>query len=354
MFAQETKRLEHDVSVQIEESYDDNITFANQDTLSDMLTALTMGYSLKHEGKKDRLNLESEITHQFFIDQENFNNLSQELMADYRKEFSAHSKIFVTEEFTHAEEPRSFQDAFGQDTGRFDYYLNRFQIQHALEWNKDWTFITDFENEFYDPARNDISLSVLNAAGLEADYALSPKLTGLVGYQYRIREYDAGGHIQTQSAITGLRKTIQEKATLDLRVRADTFAHEEKIFTKPGYSLNFDYALNQRTMASIVFLKKYDHYFYSQELLDAWTIRGEFSRQIWKRFQIEGAAFYGKGQFLTSKDKEEFIGSGINTTYEMNKHMSLAVKYEYTEVFSNNEIREYAKNVAGLSFRWRF
>ena len=72
-----------------------------------------------YEGKTRGLKLSGSILQNTFLDYDNYNGLAQDFTLDFVNELSKRDRFILSDAFSRAEEPRSFDDAFGSTAGRY-------------------------------------------------------------------------------------------------------------------------------------------------------------------------------------------------------------------------------------------
>ena len=138
---------------ELRQAYDDNITLANDNEKDDFVTTLLAGLDVGYEGKTQTLTLSGDIKQQLYAREAGFNNLSEALRLNFNQEFSRYDRLRVTDSFTHADEPTSFEDDFGRTAGRYSYYRNTFNTEYTRDISRQISVQGHYGNESYNASR---------------------------------------------------------------------------------------------------------------------------------------------------------------------------------------------------------
>jgi hypothetical protein len=343
-----------DTHAEFSQKYDDNVTFVKENTVEDLISALTLGLSAERENKRSEWKVKGALTQEFFADNRDFNNLSQQAEIEYKRGLTKHDVLMVSNRFTHADEPRSFEDAVGRAVGRYDYFLNRYDMQQVHQFNERLSSIVQFNNEFYDPARSDLPRSILNKGLVQADYAVGSKTSLLGAYAYGVREFDFGNQIIAHNPELGLRRELAPKLSLETRVGSSMISYHNESVTKPRYLALLTLMDEERFDWKLLFLKEIGHNAFSEDPFDIWQISLNAARQISRRLRGEWNAFYGSGNFLVSGDEQDFIGSSVSASFELKEDMLARAGYAFSKTDSNDSTSEYSKNTIFINLMLEF
>lgn len=343
-----------DTRVEIAQIYDDNVTYVKDGAVEDMIAALTAGLRAWHESRRGAWEMTAAVTQKNFADNSDFNNTSQQMVFHGQGEMTKRDTLLINNQFNHADEPRSFQDVLGRATGRYDYFLNDFDVQHVHRFSEQWSSILRFDNEFYDPGQSALAQSVLNKATMEADYALDSRTTLLGVYGYAIREFDAGGRIERHVPEAGWRRLLTSRMSVEMRVGSTAVSYGETSVTKPRYLASLTVTDEERMESTLLFLKEIAENAFSEDPFDIWQAQFNCTRQISRRLKGEGGAFYGKGRFLASRKEEDFIGASIGASFELTRDILARAGYAFSRIDSSDPAQEYTKNSFTAAFVWEF
>ena len=350
----EDKGLRTKITAGIAQMYDTNITYVHHDRLDDFMTNLSMGVDMNYHSKTDDFNLQTQVTQQFFASHHDFENISEDLTLDYKKELSEYNRLRLNNTYVHTDEPRSFQDAFGRSAGRYQYYLNRFSGEYVQEFYKQFSGLVKYSNEFYSPRRQDIAGSVQNKMGVELDYAPDTDTVFLTAFDYANREFHPGHAINAEEVTLGIKQFITKQLQLETRVGADFLSHNDRDVTEPEFFLSLTNPIFKTAEVGFTFIKKHDSNAFTEDIFDFWQVSWSLSKHILKRLKVAATHFYGDGEYSISNDKETFQGVRLGLFYTFAEQWLGNITYSYEDVDSNNTDREYVKNTIYMGLRWEF
>ncbi|MCK4947478.1 MAG: outer membrane beta-barrel protein [Candidatus Aureabacteria bacterium] len=331
------------------ETYDDNITFVNDDKKNDFITNLTLGLSAKYEGKTTTLELGGGITQQIFAANHNYNNLSENLTLNFQQEFSKYDRISINNIFTHTYEPRSFEDEFGRTSGRYGYYRNKFNFDYTRDITKQFSVTAKYANEIDYISREDMKDSYLNRAGIEADYSLSSTTILFVSYDFMNRKFVHDDDSSTNSIASGIRHYLTKQIYFDGRIGVDFIrSYNDENYTRPLISASITDELDENTRLSISFKKEDYTSSYEEDLFNHWRASVLFTRQLAERLSCSLSGFYGEGKYVLLDIKDKLLGASIACSYDFRENLKGNLKYTYSDVNSTIESRKYTKNTVTL------
>ena len=178
------------VGAAAKEAYDDNITYVRDDAKRDFIMNATLSLAADYEGKTMSMSLSTYITQQLFARYSTYNNTSESLNFNLKKEFSWYDRIAMNDYFIHAEEPTSFDQAFGMASGRYGYYKNRYYFNYDRELTKQLAFAANYENDVDIFSREDLANSYLNNVGGGFNYSVTSKTILSALYGFAARSFD--------------------------------------------------------------------------------------------------------------------------------------------------------------------
>ena len=106
------------------EKYDSNVTYSKNKAKEDLITDLLVVIDVVKEEKTWEASLLGNLRQEIFASNRKFDNLSEDVTLDLRKEFTMYDRIFLNNSFLHADEPTTFDDASGSGDGRNSYCRN--------------------------------------------------------------------------------------------------------------------------------------------------------------------------------------------------------------------------------------
>ncbi len=327
------------------ERVDDNITFVSSKQKSDFITDLMMRLGVQHETKRSLLKLLAGVSQQFFASHNNFNNFSEDLSLLWGAEFSKLGRLDVQDSFVHAEEPRSFEDAFGRTSGRYAYYLNRVDVAGTRELTRQLDVTARYRNEAYEVSRRDLRDSLLHETGLETSYSISSAtiLQGL--YHFSSRDFDPGSRAFIHTLTSGVRQFFTKQLYADGRLGVnfiDSFTN--KHLAKPLFSASVTDEFNDQARARLLFTKDTSTTNSTQDLFSAWRGTGEVSGQLTKRLDGAASAFFGQGRYTTQDIHDSLAGLDMRLDYELTPHLKSRLGYTYSWADSDGSSRKYTRN----------
>ncbi len=338
-----------DLKASVKTGYDSNITYVNDDEREDFMTNILLGLGLRHQGKTSSLRLEGQVVQQLFARYHSFNNSALSLNADFRKELSANHRLALTDQFSHSEEPRSFEEEFGRAPGRYSLSRNVFHTDFAHDVSKQWTHIINFDNEVNIFSRDDLHDSVLNRLGWEGDFSLDSAnvLKGI--YQISYQDYESDFSVLTNSLAGGYRHYFSADLYLDLLSGVDFIdVNRGSDYTRPRYSAALTKELNETTKMGFAYERRYTTTAFEQDIFDAWKVSVNYIKELTQRLRGALRVFYGKGEYQARDRRDELLGTSWNLSYDLNPHTIIELNYQYSTVDSNQNNSDYIKNTIFL------
>ncbi len=333
------------------EAYDDNITFAGSNKKSGSNTSLNLGLDGKYEGKNRGLSFSADINHKFFNSYSNFDNTSENVSITFQQELSVYQRVSLRESFTHSEEPKSFEDEFGRNTGRYSYYVNNVSCDYAADISKQLSLIFHYANEIYDPNRADLSQSFQNSLGAQAEYAINSQSTGYITYDFTRRDFNPGTKVTFNTLGGGWRQYFTSQFYADSRAGIDFInSFSGRNYAKPFYQFSLGDQFDEQSRLTFSLSKEYTVNAYTEDIFNQWRSSIAFSKQILARLSSSLSVFYGEGEYTNQGIKDEFSGSSIGLNYELWHNTRFNAGYSYSKTDSNLDGRGYTRNYisAGL------
>ena len=354
-FAYRMGEIEINPNAAVTETYDDNITYLNINPKQDFITTATLGLSVKYEGKTQSLDFLGHLNQEIFARNNNFNNISEDFNLNFQKEFSRYDRISIKNVFLHAEEPRSFEDAFGRTSGRYSYYDNRFSMGYSHDISKQITLTGSYANETYLLSRNDQSDSYLNRMRVSLEDALSSTAILLFSYDLAYRTFNPGEDALTNTLTTGLRYYLTKQLYLEGNTGLDIIdSYDKRTYFEPLVNLSLIDDVDRNTRINITFNHQYSTIAYQQNLFNYTQISGSFNRQLLKKLAVSLNGFYGEGEYIGADIKDKLTGVGIGFVYDIWHNIKGTLNYNYTRALSNVATREYAKNSISVGLEMDF
>lgn len=343
------------------EIYDDNITFTKTNKRRDFITELTAGLNADYESRKHYLDFYGEIVQQLFIDNTDFSNNAQSGRLAYLYEISDQQSIRAEDRFSHYEEPRSFDDEFGRDNGRYDRARNTFKLTYAQEFNERLSAETFYGNEFNLFSRESLRDSLLNRAGTDLNYSFSSATMVSVGYEFIHRVFESSGgspssSVSTHGITTGVRRYLTKNLYLDGRAGVDLIKPDTSdLNIEPRFTISLNADVGKlSTIQFFKFEKRSSVNSFRNEVFEYWQISAGGFRQLRERLTGGANAFYGNGEYTPTGIEDNLYGFNTYMEYEISEDLSVNLSYSLSITDSNIAFREYVKNQASLKFAYAF
>jgi hypothetical protein len=341
----EAGSLDLDVMGTVSTAYDDNITLTDEDREKGVVSNLMAGLGLKQEGPTHLLDIKADVTQHLFWDQEEFNNVSTGLDLLFKKELSSSTRFRLTDTFSHSEEPRNFEDAFGRSSGRLNVIKNKAGLSLVHDLTSRVSGELHYNHALSAFSREDIEDSMVRNAGGEINYAYNSATIFKVLYDATQRTFENDADAVIFSPGIGLRRFFTEQLYLDLESGPDFIeTFDGSSLTKPRYSATLTNDVNENTQLSLTYEKKYTTTDYVQDIFDSWRTFVKATRKITKRVDAFLSAFYGEGEYINSDVTEKLCGAQAGIHYAISQNIRAGVGYSFTDSDSDNDINDYQKN----------
>ncbi len=339
----------------LSETYDDNVTYEKERKIESALTRLTLGGGFTKQEKNNQIVFKTSLTGNMYTPKSSYNNLSETADLDVVKDFSPYDRVSLSESFRHADDPRSFEDAFGQNSGRYSRYTNNIGVKYARILTKQLTVTLKYgqSNVFY--SRKDLSNTVQFTPGLSAEYAINSANIILGSYDYVQSSYENGGKVRVNSFSGGLRHFFTEQWYLDLMPGVSLInAYDGPGSVKPRYSAVLTHDVDENTSLKLTYTQEYAANTYSQNVFNSyrWVLSGV--KQLTARLSSNISAFYGQGEYQSTGIDDKLSGLSAGLGYAMTEKITLTLNYSYERTESNTDSRDYVRNMVSLGSRFAF
>lgn len=334
------------------ESYDDNITYLNENRKKDFVTGISAGVGVAYKGKTGTLGLDVGVNQQIFAMHPNYNNISETASVYISQELSRYDRINASDHFSHTYEPDSFEDAFERTGGRYSYFQNDFNINYEKDLMKQLGFAVRYANSLSIISRSGISDSYLNAGGAEVRYFQSSDLNFRASYNFSNRVFTAGGNASKHDIAAGMKYNFTDKFYFDGRAGMDIMnSYNDQYYLRPQINVSLFNDLGETSRAGITFDQEFVMNAYREDLFNQWQISGIFTSQIFKRLAGRFTGFYGRGKYVTDAVEDNFWGTHAGFTYDLSERLKGSINYTYAARMSGDDVLRYTKNVvsAGVS-----
>lgn len=347
--------MDVDILTGIEESYDDNIAYAPDNEKDDFITRLSLGLRGTYTGKTSGLSVLGRFNYDKYLDNDNYDNDSQEVYLDLFKEFSEYFRFEGGDVFTHAEDPSSFEDEFGREQGRYSYIENEIRGAFIRDISKYLTLTLSGRNGVYFPSRDSIDESYYNAASVQFDYLMSSRLATFGFYEFYHRTYEGPGTIYFNTVAGGVKYFFNSMLYTDFTAGVDcihTLDGEDLI--KPLFIWGLTQELDERSVARIKATKRNTTQSTTQALFDTWSISAELTHQLSRRLDGSVSAFYGQGEYDRIMIEDDFQGFRLGLSYELSEDITARAGYSFSKTDSNLSSRDYTRNYYSVGLTMEF
>ncbi len=337
------------------QTYDDNITYVHQNDTADFISAVTLGMLVGYQAARTRVEITTDITQQFFWDHDENHNTSEVLTARVMRDISKYDHIQVTDRFSHAYQPISFDQEFTRIEGRYGYYSNQFDISYIKDWSEQFSTRMGYGNDIDSTSRSDIPESLAHRLSLEGDFAFGSKSTIFAGYDFLNRKLDPGGSANINTLSGGLRKDLTGRLNFEGRAGVDFVdSYDSTSYVNPLWSITFTERMSEKETANLSFVRRYSTSPSTQDVFNSWRISGGVNRQLRKKLSGSLSAFFGRGEYVAFKIKDDLVGITSALSYEIRKDVRGSLSYTYSQSISNVDVREYKKNAISLGISTEF
>ncbi len=333
---------------QLATSYNDNVTLAHTRVIADVIEKALIGIDLKKEGSRNSFLAQMDLSHDFYFNNSSFNNTVVVLKASDRYELSSRMRVNVSDSYQRAQEPQSFDDAFGRNSGRYRTDQNRFNVKYECDLSQYALFELTYANEFTGYSRSDLDNTVLNQIGPRFQYAFDDANRLGMGYIFSSRDFESGALIQGNSVVVDFGHNFTKQLQLVLKVGED-FVNDESTGNSQHarYEVSLLNEIDVTTHAQISYKRGLNSYAYSKDLFDSYQVSGALGRELTARVSISGAGFYGKGEYQQSRISDELLGAGAQINYAFSQQVQVGLNYNFAQTLSNRDVRSYHRNFVG-------
>lgn len=352
-----SKELEAKVLVDAAEVYDSNITFTPSEEIDDLITELTGGLEVDYEARKHRLSVLGQVRQQIFAENSSFNNNAQFGDVDYRYDLTERDRIKFTDKFSHAEEPRSFDEQLGGDNGRFSRVQNSSMLEYSRDISKKLSLAGRYGNGFTLLSRSDLRDSVQNRVGIDGNYFLSSATMVSLFYQFLHRHFSGGSNTGAENNANnaaihefaaGIRRYFTRQLFGDMRGGlgiVDDFGRQTLL--KPIFSASLNNDVDERTQLKLLgFEWRTTTSSFENSVFNSWRLSAGIKHDLTKKLSGELGGFFGMGEYETTEEEETLFGAAIQLIYEVSDNWQVSGGYTLTIRDSTPSTQDYTKNLA--------
>ena len=327
------------------ETYDDNVAYREDNVKDDLITNLTAGIDVTKESKTWQAGLKGSVKQEVFAFNRGFNNLSEDMTLDFRKEFTKYDRVSLTDSFLHAEEPTTFEDAFGSRAGRYGYYRNILDLRYEKDMTKQMSLSAGYTSGIYIPSRSGYSDSYFNRGGLTVSFLPSSETVFSLSYDLAFRDFDPGGDIMKNTALAGIRQYLTPQIYYDCMAGADfSRSIDHKNYTTVNLMMSLTDEFSETASASVKLEKRYNDTYYSTDLSDYWQLSGTFKKRLLERLSANASANYSQGEYIRTGSTDKYFGARLGLSYDIKENIQGNLSYSYSQKDSGGGAG-YDKNV---------
>jgi len=344
-----------DITGKVGERFDDNVTYVKDGEKDDFITDLDAGFDIKRRTKTWDMDLTGTLRQDIYVNNNSFNNFSQDVGLDAAGELTKYDRITVSDSFLHAEEPRSFEDESGNEEGRYDYYRNNFNFGYSRDIARQFSIDLGYANGIFIPDKTDISDSYLNSGRVVLNYLPNTATILYCIYDFTHRHFEPGGDSPTHSTLGGIRRYFTETVYFDGYAGADFIrTTDKKDLTKLNLMGSVTGEFSEKTKAVIKFDKKFNQTYYSGDVSDFWSVSGSVSSNVLKRVNIDASVYFSRGEYEGNGRTDNFFGSNMGLSYDLMENVKASLSYNFSLKDSDEGTNEYVKNVISAGVGYRF
>ncbi len=344
-----------DLGGALNQAYDDNITYVKNDKSSDAITRVSLGGGFSGKGKNESIDFKGIITQNIYAQHSSFNNLSEELSLNLNKDFGPYQNFKILENFRHAEEPRSFEDSFGRDSGRYSIYTNNLGFEYARLITQQWEVIWKYYQVDTYFTRQDLNDSTQYSPGVTNEYTIDSKNKFLMDYTYLRQEFDGGANADLHNISLGLRHFLTNQFYLDVKPGVNFIsAYNNERFVKPRYELGLTQEVDEITKINLKYIREYASTAFTQDIFNSWKVVLSYLKDLTDKLALNTALFYGRGQYKLTGINDKLSGANLGVQYQLTKKVNLYTNYVFEQTDSNFTSRDYVRNMIQVGIKFIF
>ena len=340
---------------QLATSYDDNVTFAHANIRADVSQILSAGADLKLEASRNTFLAQTDVSRNLYVKNNSFANTAVVFRASDLFELSSRMRLNSSDYYERSEEPRSFDDTFGRNNGRYRTDKNNFSVGFDLDLNSQMIFQWTYRNEFTGYSRKDLDNSFLNQTGGRVEYAFDEANRMGLGYDFSFRDFSSGTSITGHLLAVDFGHHFTKQLQLVVKVGEDFIDDQDSGNSqKARYEISLLNDFDEATHAGLKYRQGLNSFAYSKDLFDSYQISASLAREITQRITVSGAGFFGEGEYQQSRIRDKLLGVGAEVDYALSQQISVGFNYSYSETISNQDVRTYRRNFGTLHTQMKF
>ena len=368
-------------------NYSNNVTYAsdNERKTEAFRTMLDLGLDFEYIGKRRSMGFYGTLKRQIHSSASNVRNPSENLRLYYRDELTKYDSIYLTNTFSHTQEPgnvtggfnmeecrnfykdsglttteieflcNEFNEEFGSLRGKYDRNRNTFDITYNKELSKELRLSTGYSHNLtwtdlesgQDTSQDTLKVNAHYTKELNR-YSLS-------------YSYSESGKTNIQNVSAGIRRDLTKHLYVNVTAGLSMSSIGGVKYTNENYSVSLgnEILINNRTSATINFSRRMQIRQDREGIFDNWRVSANLRRDILKELIGNVTYFYGEGSYLSTNEKDEFQGASVRLTYliwegKKSQRINGRLGYTYSQLVSNVENRDYQRSTADLGIVAQF
>ncbi len=345
-------KIKFQTYTKIKTSFDDNISFTKNNKKDDTIITSSVGININYEGKKYSFIINSLLNKNVFLNNTSLTNTSQQAKLNYLYYISKYSTLILQNIYNHAYSPLTLEADFGKYIGRYGYQQNNFYLNYIKDISKHLSIQGMYKNIYYHPAKNDINNSLTHNIGIGLDYMINSATTLKLQYTFEINNFSIDGTSLTHTITAGLRQFITKQAYIDITAGTSIV---NPVYGKTNANPNISVAITDDISKtdSIIFIynKTALPNAFSSDIFDSWKITAKINSRLTDKVSMNAGIFYGEGVFTKNNTKDHQTGANIKINYTLTRKITGFIAYTYKAIHSNNDSREYTRNLIELGIQ---
>jgi hypothetical protein len=334
--------------------YDDNVTYANTNRISSMVTHTSIDGGFTQEGKNEQFEIKAGLTENIYTSHSSLNNLAENLSAGFTGDLNPYDHIKASEVFSHSVDPSSLENAFGRINGSYGTYYNKLDLGYSHDFTDQWSSFIHYKQTNFVFTPQSLSDSAGYNPGISMKYVLSPMAQATLNYDYRRRTFSPGGNSDANSPTVGWRQYITTQWYVDLLGGADFIKGFGQNLVEPRYAVGLTHELDMNTKFSLRYEKQYETDPYTQDIDNDWRLVLNAFHQFTSRIDGNIDLFSGQGKFVITGISYKFIGTNVVIKYALNDHLDVSLTYGITDSISKSTVRNSIHNTVFLGITYKY
>jgi hypothetical protein len=337
------------------QKYDDNVTYVSSNKEADFITTLSAGTVLSTELQNTKAELSLDLAQQLFWKNAHNQNLSEDVVLNVAHEFTQFDRITVSDALKHSYEPLSFEEELARNAGRYNHFRNKFDAGYMRDLTAQLSTKIGYGYDTDRTDRSDLADSAVNRASLLTEYAFNQKSTIFGRYDFLHSKLSTGAAAKVHTVSGGLRQSFTDTVVLTLSGGQDSIdSYDQHKYKDPTWTAILSDQINEKTSVDLSYAQGYLTNPYTSDVLDTRRIAAGINTQPLKKLSASASIFYGHGKYREMGLKDDLLGGSMAFTYDISKNIKGDLSYNYSQMVSNVDNREYRRNVVFLGLSTEF